>query len=96
MAYKIKILKRAQIEIDDAFDYYSKISNSALKNFADELQEAYRRLEFNPKYQVRYKDFRALPLKSFPFILIFIIDEAEKTVKIYSVFNTHQNPEKYP
>lgn len=50
MAYKIKILDRAQEEINDAYSYYSKFSFSALKHFNDELDEVYSRLEQNPKF----------------------------------------------
>ena len=96
MAYKIKILDRAQEEINDAYLYYSKFSFSALKHFDDELDEVYSRLEHNPKFQIRYKNLRALPFKSLPFLVFFSIDEDKKIVKIYSIFNTYQNPEKYP
>jgi len=96
MAYKIKILDRAQEEINDAYLYYSKFSFSALKHFNDELDEVYSRLEQNPKFQIRYKNLRALPFKSLPFLVFFSIDEAEKIVKIYSILNTYQNPKKYP
>jgi hypothetical protein len=36
------------------------------------------------------------PLKKFPFLLLYEIDDVEETVYIYSVFNTHLNPKKYP
>lgn len=96
MAYKIKILDRAQEEINDAYLYYSKFSFSALKHFDDELDEVYSLLEQNPKFQIRYKNLRALPFKTLPYLVFFLIDENEKIVRIYSVFNTFQNPEKYP
>lgn len=96
MDYKIQILKRAQIEIETAFDYFAEISHTALKNFNDELEISYERLKVNPKFQVRYKFFRVLPFPTFPYIIVFTVDEDNRLVKIYSVFNTYQDPAKYP
>lgn len=96
MAYKIEILNRAQEEITEAFDYYSKISANVLESFDAELDQVYQRLETNPFYQLRYKNLRVLPFYSFPFIVFFNIIEDQEIVRIYSIFNTHPNPEKYP
>lgn len=94
--YKLDILNRAQKEIDDAFEYYGNIYLSVLQSFDEQLEEVYNRLENNPFFQFRYKSLRALPFRTFPYIVFFTIDEKEKTVYIYSVFNTYQSPEKYP
>jgi hypothetical protein len=96
MAYKIQLEKRALIEIDDALEYYSKISNKVLKNFDNELQKAYKTIAKNPFFQKRYKNFRVLPLKKHPFIIVFTIDEESEMIKIFAVFNTSQNPDKLP
>lgn len=96
MAYEIVILDRAQEEINSAFEYYAEISIAVLKSFDEQLEQVYQRLETNPFFQSRYKNLRTLPFKTFPYITFFTVDENEKTVYIYSVFNTSQNPEKYP
>jgi len=96
MSYKLIILDRAQEEIDEAYDYYSKISSGVLRSFDEHLEKVYQSLEANPFYEIRYEKLRALPFKSFPFVVFFKVDERSKTVYIYSVFHTSQNPEKYP
>lgn len=96
MEFEILILQRAQIELEQAYEYYAKISQSVLNSFDNQLEEAYRSLETNPFFEVKYKNMRTLPLKSYPYMLFFIVSESEKLVRIYSIFNTYQNPEKYP
>ncbi|MFC6266880.1 type II toxin-antitoxin system RelE/ParE family toxin [Frigoriflavimonas asaccharolytica] len=96
MSYKLVILARAQEEIDEAYEYYEKISQSVMQTFDGQLEVVYNALETNPFFQFRYKNLRALPFKSFPYMAFFDIDEQEKMVYIYSVFNTYQDPEKYP
>jgi hypothetical protein len=43
---------------------------------------------------VRYKNVRCKPMKRFPFLITFAIDEATHSVNILRVFNTYQEPGK--
>ena len=96
MNYNLVILDQAQEEINNAYEYYLEISFSVMKSFNNQLEMAYQSLETNPFFQFRYKKLRALPFKTFPYMIFFDINEEEKVVYIYSVFNTNQDPEKYP
>ncbi|MDQ5929934.1 MAG: hypothetical protein QG594_1716 [Bacteroidota bacterium] len=73
MVYNLTILLQAQEEIQKAFEYYGNLSFLALTNFDKELEEVYQNLEINPFYQVRYKHLRAIPFKSFPFLVFFML-----------------------
>lgn len=96
MAYKLVILPQAQREIDVAFEYYGEVSTSVLLHFYEQLENVYSSLEINPFYQVRYKHLRAIPFKTFPYLIFFDVDKDNYIIYIYSVFHTSQNPEKYP
>lgn len=96
MSYNLTILPQAVMDIEDAFDYYNKFSKSALSSFDKELQQVYDILELNPFFQIRHKKLRAVPFKSLPYLVFFELDEEQKTVYIYSVFNTYLNTSKYP
>ena len=94
MAYKIIVSPQAQIEIEDAFDFYSTKSEIAPSEFIIDIEDAYANLSVNPFYRIRYKNLRALPLKRFPFMLIFLIEE--NVVIIKACFHTSKNTSKYP
>jgi len=96
MAFEIFQYPEADQDILAAVNYYKEISNSIASNFEKQLSKAYDQLERNPFFQIRYDDVRVLPLKKFPYIILFHIDEIKKIVFVISVFCTHQNPEKYP
>ncbi len=96
MTYKILISPEAIRDIEDAFEYYRNFSESTLILFANELQQVYDILELNPFFQIRYKKVRGVPFKSLPYLLLFELNKKNKMVYIYSVFNTHQNTNKYP
>lgn len=96
MEFKIKISSLASRNINEAAEYYSKKSKSATKSFHKKLSEAFKTLKTNPYFEKRYGDVRTLPLKKFPVLVFFDVDEENRIINILSVFNTYQNPEQYP
>ncbi len=96
MDYKIVVSPKAQIEIEDISEYYVQISFTVLNKFYTELENAYKYLQSNPHFQTRYKNYKAVPIKKFPYLLFFTIDEINKVVKVLSCFNTSRNTTKYP
>lgn len=97
MNFNIIILPQAQAEIELSYLYYkNKVSTQIAKKYINEIELAYKVLNKNPFFNVIKKNYRALPLKKFPFLIIFEVFEDIKTVKILSVFNTNQDTKKYP
>ncbi|MBC7555349.1 MAG: type II toxin-antitoxin system RelE/ParE family toxin, partial [Chryseobacterium sp.] len=41
-------------------------------------------------------EFRAVPLKKYPFLIFYLVDTEKKIIVISRIFHTSQNPEKYP
>lgn len=96
MAFKVVISCNAETEISIAYDYYARFSKSAVMSFRKQLIYSYKKIQQNPFFEIRYLDIRALPIRKYPYILFFRVNELTKTIYILSVFCTHQNPEKYP
>jgi toxin ParE1/3/4 len=96
MIYKILISPRAQLEIVEIINYYFSISNSVRLKFDKRLEETFDFLKTNPYFPKRYKDFRTITLKGFPYLLFYTINEDEKFIRILSCFHTSKNPTKYP
>lgn len=67
-----------------------------VSEFYAELQDYYKNLELNPFNQIRIKSYRATPLNKFPYLVFYELDENELYVRILAVFNTHQDPKKWP
>jgi plasmid stabilization system protein ParE len=96
MPYTIFIEPSTQVDIEEAYDYYFTKGIHIAELFFEDLQYAYKILAINPFFQIRTKNYRAFPLKSFPYIFFFIIKEEKKQVKIVALFNTNQDTNKYP
>lgn len=96
MVFKIKILKIAEFEIDESIEFYEGKRKGLGKQFFIYLKSYYTILKTNPElFQIKKEPFfRELPLKKFPFIIVFEIFNDE--VFIHSVFHTSRNPLNKP
>ena len=96
MDYEIIVSPRAQLEIEEAVEFYVKDSRSAAKNFLIELDAAYKFLSHSPYFVVCYKNVRMLNLKGFPYSLFYVIDETQKRIRILACFHSKRNPINRP
>lgn len=96
MIYKVEIEPRAILDIQDAIDYYDSKQNGLGELFYKVVDQHIVTLTKSPFFQIRYKDYHGFPIRKFPFIIFYFIDEKLNTIFIVSVFNTSLNPIKYP
>ena len=96
MSFSVVVDKRALKDLQQAISYYDEQQIGLGKRFADEVDKYISLLSENPFYQLRYKDYRALPIKKFPFLILFYVNESTKSIYITSVFQTKQSPKKLP
>ena len=95
--YNVIIEQEAQDEIEAAYRFYLEtVSLKVADMFYNDIEEAFDALEINPFYQIRTKSYRAIPLKLFPFLIFFDVNELDKSVNILAVFNTHRDSQKWP
>ena len=92
MAFKLLFDFRIHQDIEKSIDYYIDKSPKAASNFYNAINDAYDLLEVNPFFQIRYKDYRCLPIIDFPFMLHFSVNEKQKTVCIHALINTSKDP----
>jgi toxin ParE1/3/4 len=73
-----------------------EVSKKVALDFLNDYKKTYKALKKNPFYQFHDNHYRFLPFNKFPYIAFFIVDEPSKTVFLNAIFNTSQDPEKYP
>jgi plasmid stabilization system protein ParE len=93
----IKLLKRAELELIDACEWYEKRQKGLSARFRRELRDSLNFINLNPKlYEIKYNtDLRFAHLKKFPYVIIYWYDEHLSTVFVTSIFHTKRNPEKF-
>lgn len=92
MAFRIKIEPEARVDIQSAIDWYNEQKKSLGKRFFKETQTALKVLSQNPFYQKRYENVYCFPLKKFPYLVHFTINEENRVVIIRAIFHTSLNP----
>jgi toxin ParE1/3/4 len=93
MPYTILVTPTATDDIAVAIEYYNLVATDLGYRFADLVAEYFDRIADLPTASaIRYKNVRCKPMKRFPFLITFTIDEVAHAVNILRVFNTYQEP----
>lgn len=94
MGSKLIIEPEAITEIEEAIDWYESKKIGLGKVFFNYLNGYFQMLNNNNAlFEIKRKPvFRELPLKRFPFVIIYEV--YQNKVIVYSVFNTNQDPNK--
>ena len=97
LLYRISNTPRAESELESAINYYQEVANDRVaENFINEFVRILDFIKTFP-FQRRYKgDLRGIPMKKYPYIVFYIVDEIEREIIIKGVFNTYQDVSKYP
>lgn len=94
MGSKLIIEPEAQKEIIEAIEWYESKRIGLGGEFFNYLDGYFQTLKSsNASFEIKRKPvFRELPLKRFPYVIIY--EELDNQIVVYSVFNTLQNPSK--
>lgn len=97
--FKVLVEPNCNTDIENACRYYSTLpvdTNKLINHFFEDMQVAFDALSINPFYPYKTQNYRFIPLKRFPYILFFTVNESEKTVFVLALFHTNQDTNKYP
>ncbi|MFY9309834.1 MAG: type II toxin-antitoxin system RelE/ParE family toxin [Bacteroidia bacterium] len=95
MEFKIKIEPLAKRDIQNEINYYNSRQKDLGKKFHAELKDYLKALEQTPFYGIRYDSVHCLPLKKFPVMIHYTLDELNKIIVVRAVINTSKNPDTY-
>lgn len=93
MAFKINILKRAELEIEEAVFYYENLKLKLGEKFLVDYKNQLKCLTTTRFFKVKYDVIRKLTFKKFPYTIHFTVDEDQKIVSIHAVTCDFQNPD---
>ena len=91
MSRFLEIKDDAREDILSAILWYDEQQDGLGERFISDLDMAFDHLCARPQvFQAVHRHFHHLPLKRFPFVIIYKFDDA--TVQVYRVFHTSMNP----
>ncbi len=93
MIYTPLITPAAAVDIVNAVQYYEQQLEGLGSRFSTEMTDAVGRICTLPfSFSIRYRNVRGVKLKSFPYLLLFQINDKTATVSILRVYSTYQKP----
>lgn len=93
MSYTVIFKEEADNDVFDARSWYESRRIGLGDEFLDEIEEYVKVLEQDPQiFQLRKYNWRYCPLKRFPYLIVFEIEQQK--VVVYAVFNTYQHPNR--
>jgi toxin ParE1/3/4 len=96
MLYQLLITPAALLDVEDAIAYYSSKEESLGEKFASVVDAGLQQIaRFPQAYGYRYKNIRGKFLQRFPYLILFQIDEINRTIQVVRIFNTYHNPAGY-
>ena len=95
MALNVLIDERALIDLQAAIDYYDYKQVGLGEKFESVANKYITQLSESPYFQIRYDEVRCLPIKNFPFMIHYSIDEKKQTIIIWAILHTSLNPDKW-
>ena len=96
MPYKLKIKPEAHQDIQDGIDWYNSRQPGLGRRFHSAVKQEFKTLRNSPLFQIRYEGVRCLPMKKFPYMVHFIVEEQNKQIVVLGVINTSKDPDKWP
>ena len=86
MSFIIELSNESLLDLQEARDFYSEISNSLLQKFDVEIINTIERLELNPQhFQKRYRNIKIVFTKTFPFGIHYIV--TRKTISVQRILH---------
>lgn len=91
--YTIYITPTADRDLLDAIEHYNQLAEDLGYRFANLVEEYLNRIALTPTASAtRHKNIRCKPMATFPYLILFDIDEQNHTVNILRFFNTNKEP----
>ena len=89
--YEIIVRPEAQLEVQEAFDYYEEKTQGLGFEFMRSLDAALQSVKRNPfSYQTIYKESRRILIRKFPYALFYLVEE--KQIIVIACFHQKRHP----
>ena len=91
MNYRLIIRKRAEIQIEEVYDWYENKRRYLGNDFLLSIENSLKTIEQDPlAFQLKYKNIRAIYTQHFPYGIFYFINKND--IVVVAVFHLSRNP----
>lgn len=95
MIYSVVLDPIALKDIQKGVDYYDDQQIGLGEKFEATVNKHMLSISKNPFFQSRYDNVHCLPLKKYPYMIHYTINETDKIVTVRAVFHTSLDSKKW-
>ena len=93
--YKVLFADRFKTDIKESRKWYEEKQKGLGKKFYKEVKDALESIRKTPQFQIRYDEIRCLPLKKYPFMIHYVIDDTQNLIVILACIHCSLNPHSH-
>lgn len=95
MSYSFELRQEAILELANSVTWYEEQQEDLGKRFREAVNSKLEQICKNPfLYKRTYKGFHEASTNTFPFLVVYHIDEKEQQVIVIAIFHTSRSPKK--
>jgi plasmid stabilization system protein ParE len=95
MNYDLKIRQEASKEFSNAFVWHDEQQQGLGAVFSNAVQRKLNQISKYPyHYKADYNQYHQALTASFPFLIVYTIDDELKQITVIAIFHTSRNPNK--
>jgi plasmid stabilization system protein ParE len=95
VSYQVLLDQRVREDLDCAVSRYNCISIDLAAKFEDAVFEYLNLLTYNPHFARVFNEVRRLPLKKFPQVIYFTVDDIARRVTVIAILHGAADPKIY-
>jgi len=94
MAFKLIFAAEVFDDLQQNINWYNEKQPGLGKRFYKSVKTQLFRIKKAPySIAIRYENVRCAPVKEFPFLIHYKVDQEIASIKVIAVFSTYRNPE---
>jgi toxin ParE1/3/4 len=82
-------------DIQEAINFYDEAQPGLGKKFEEALNRLFKILEHSPFFAIRYDEVHCLPMRKFPYMLHYTLDEGAGEIIVRALFHTSIDPVRW-
>jgi hypothetical protein len=95
MSYKFIISEKFKLDISKSRKWYNEKQKGLGKKFYNEVKISLQAIRKTPQFGIRYDQIRCLPLKKYPFMIHYEVDDSTSSIYIYACIHCSLNPDSH-
>ena len=88
MKFTLSIVSKVSSDIQTGVDYYNSKRPKQGAKFKKAVFSHLETLKTNPFFEIRYDNVRCLPIKKYPYLIEFTVNEETKVIRVFAVLHT--------